>query len=76
MRIDYASKSAFAITPAATALPRRPQGIFVGGAGNLSVKFVAGGPTVVFTAPPVGYVLPISPWSVETATTATLLVGL
>lgn len=76
MRIDYASKSAFPITPASTALPRRPQGIYVGGAGNVAVKFVAGGPTVTFTAAIVGQVLPISPYSVETASTATLMIGL
>lgn len=70
------SRSAFAITPSATPFARRPQGIYVGGAGDVAVKFCSGCPNVVFTAPPVGSILPIMPYSVETATTATLLVGL
>lgn len=71
-----ASKSASAITPAGTAQPRRFNGIWVGGAGNVVVKFEAGGPNVTFSAVPAGTYLPISPWSVETGSTATLMVGL
>lgn len=76
MRIDFASKSGFAITPGASALARRPQGIWVGGAGNVVVKFAAGAANVTFTAVPAGTMLPISPYSVESGSTATLMVGL
>lgn len=61
MRIDYASKSGFDIPGSATALKRRPQGIYVGATGNVVVKFVAGGPDVTFVAVPAGTVLPIAP---------------
>ena len=50
-------------------------GIYVGGAGNVTVV-TEGGTTVTFTAPPVGSILPIRTQKVTTATTATLLIGL
>lgn len=50
-------------------------GIYVGGAGNVTVV-TEGGTTVTFTAPPVGTILPIRTQKVTTATTATLLIGL
>ena len=49
-------------------------GIYVGGAGNISLVTEAG-TTVVFTAPPVGTIIPIRTSKVLAATTATLLVG-
>jgi len=49
-------------------------GIYVGGAGNVTVV-TEEGTTVTFTAPPVGTILPIRTQKVTAATTATLLVG-
>jgi hypothetical protein len=49
-------------------------GIYVGGAGNVTVV-TEDGTTVTFTAPPVGTILPIRTQKVTAATTATLLVG-
>jgi len=72
------------ITPSDTLLlnygdpskPRKTKGIYVGGAGNITVKNSAGS-TVLFTAPPVGSILPIVTQQVmATNTTATLLIAL
>jgi hypothetical protein len=49
-------------------------GIYVGGAGNVTVV-TESGVTVTFTAPPVGTIIPIRTNKVLAATTATLLVG-
>jgi hypothetical protein len=49
-------------------------GIYVGGAGNVTV-ITEGGTTVTFTAPPVGTIIPIRTQKVTNATTATLLIG-
>lgn len=59
----------------ATVLPNWIRGIYVGGAGDVHCKN-ASDVTVIFKAPPVGTVLPISPAKVLAATTATLLVAL
>jgi len=64
-----------AITPSDT-VDQQYAGIYVGGAGNVSV-IMESGDTVTFTAPPVGTILPIRVKRVRaTATTATLLIGL
>lgn len=50
--------------------------IYVGGAGNLRV-ITEGGDDVLFTAPPVGSIIPLRVTRVmATNTTATLLIGL
>lgn len=50
--------------------------IYVGGAGNVAV-IMESGDSVIFTAPPVGSILPIRVKRVlSTNTTATLLIGL
>ena len=49
-------------------------GIYVGGAGNVTV-ITEEGTTVTFTAPPVGTIIPIRTQKVLASTTATLLVG-
>jgi hypothetical protein len=49
-------------------------GIYVGGAGNVTVV-TEEGTTVTFTAPPVGTIIPIRTQKVLASTTATLLVG-
>jgi hypothetical protein len=64
---------AVAITPSATE-NNTFSGIYVGGAGNVSVV-TEEGTTVTFTAPPVGSIIPIRTSKVLATTTATLLVG-
>lgn len=68
---------AVAITPSDSTIFNPPiRGIYVGGAGNVSVVTVLGS-TVTFTAPPVGTILDIKCTQVRlTGTTATNLVGL
>lgn len=75
---DAPFTSAFAITPAnATELSERPRAIYIGGAGNLSVKFPGSDVAVTFIALPVGTVLHIRPSHVmSTSTTATNLLAL
>lgn len=67
---------AFVITPSDTTDHGRPcEGIYVGGAGNVTA--VVAGVPVLFTAPPVGSIIPVKNSRVNlTGTTATLLVGL
>lgn len=48
--------------------------VYIGGAGNVTIKDMAG-TALTFTAPPVGSVLPVRARQVMAATTATLLVG-
>lgn len=69
--------SAFAITPSDTvAFTRRARYLYIGGLGNVSVQTLDG-TAVVFTAVPVGTLLPIECLRVNaTGTTATALVGL
>lgn len=70
--------SAVAVTPSDTTIINC-RAIYVGGAGNVAVKTIAGATAVTFTAPPVGTVLPITidgGQIMATNTTATLLVAL
>lgn len=69
-QFDYA----MAITPSDTTVLSQGVNIYVGGAGNVTVKDMAGN-LVTFTAPLVGSMLPIRVTQVMAATTATLLVG-
>jgi hypothetical protein len=67
--------SAVAITTSDT-VQQTYRGIYVGGAGNVTVE-TEGGSTTLFTAPPVGSIIPIRCVKVKaTGTTATALVGL
>jgi hypothetical protein len=76
MQLNVATyQTAASITPSDTA-SQQYRAIYVGGAGNVSVKTL-GGNTVTFTAPPVGTILPVEVQQVlATGTTATLLIGL
>ena len=76
MQLNFATyQTARAITPSDTA-PQSYRAIYVGGAGNVSVV-TAGGETVIFTAPPVGSIIPVETTFVRaTLTTATNLVGM
>jgi len=73
------ARYAFPITPGDTAaanLPANTKGIYVGGAGNITAV-MQDGSTVLFTAVPVGFILPIEAARINaTGTTATLLTGL
>ena len=66
--------NAAAIVPSDVTVLDQGVVVYVGGAGNVSIKDMAGN-AVVFTAPPVGSVLPVRAKQVLAATTATLLVG-
>jgi hypothetical protein len=70
-------REAFAITKSdSVALTWLPRAIYVGGAGDLVVRFPGSAVDITFKAPPVGTVLEIRPEYVMAATTATLLLAL
>lgn len=74
---QYTNSNDFAATIVPSDVTSLPQGVqvYVGGAGNVTIQDMAGN-TVLFTAPPVGSVLPVRATRVmATGTTATLLVG-
>jgi len=75
--LDSPAEDAFAITPHDTNdLAQVTRGIYVGGAGDLTVV-TKGGTTVLFSAVPAGVVLPVRAAKVKsTGTAATSLVGL
>lgn len=74
MRVTQSATKVAAITPDdATVVDFAA--IYVGGAGNLTVRCIDG-TTVTFTAPPVGSIVPVAVDRVMAATTATLLIGL
>ena len=67
-----------AVTPS-DSVPISCRAIYIGGAGNVTVKANAGATGVVFTAPPVGTILPLNldqGLIMATGTTATLMVAL
>lgn len=67
-----------AVTPSDT-VEINCRAVYVGGAGNVALKQKSGGASVVFTAPPVGTIIPVSldqGQIMSTGTTATLLVAL
>lgn len=70
--------SAQAVTPSDT-VSISCRAIYVGGAGNVAIKTTSSAAAVVFTAPPVGTVLPVhldGGFIMATNTTATLMVAL
>lgn len=71
------ASDAFLVVPSDTVdFTRTARGIYVGGAGNVTLV-TAEGTTVLFTAPPVGSVIPVMTRRVNsTATTATVLIAL
>lgn len=74
---DKPAREAFTITPHATdPLPTVTKAIYVGGAGNITLRAVGSDTDVTFTAPPVGTIIPICASHVRATTTATNLVGL
>lgn len=65
-----------AVTPSDTELLAPTRGLWVGGAGNLTVDFADGTTDVLLTAPIVGTIYPVSVIRVKAATTATVIVAL
>lgn len=66
---------AVAVTPSdSTVVAARA--LYVGGAGNVTIKTDANATAVTFTAPPVGTVLRVQAYRVMAATTATQIVAL
>lgn len=64
------------VVPSETTTIGGARALYVGGGGNVVCDFADGLAGVVFTAVPVGSVLPIAPLRVRTATTATNIVAL
>jgi hypothetical protein len=65
-----------AVTPNDTTTIGGCRGLYVGGAGNLTLDFADGTTNVLFSGVPAGTVLPIAPLRVKAATTATGIVAL
>jgi hypothetical protein len=76
-RADGAAFYAFAIVPSDSAAVAAPKGIYVGGAGNITLRCASSQADVVFMGVPVGTVLHLNvAYLRATGTTATNLVGL
>ena len=76
--VSLQASTAFAVTPSNDDDLAQPSiGIYVGGAGNLTVDMLESGENVTFAGIPAGTFLPIMVKKVYlTGTTATLIVGL
>lgn len=68
--------TAKAVTPSDTTTIGGCRGLYVGGAGNLTLDFADGTTNILFSAVPAGTVLPVAPLKVKAATTATSIVAL
>lgn len=69
-------RGGIAVTKNDVTLLAPTRGLWVGGAGNLTVDFADGTTDVLLTAPNVGTIYPISVIRVKAATTATVIVAL
>lgn len=70
------ASDAVAVTPSDSTVLTTTRGLYVGGAGNVTV-IMLGGETVTFTAVPAGTLLPVRVTKVKsTSTTATAIVAL
>jgi hypothetical protein len=66
-----------AVTPSDATVLQTTKAIYVGGAGNVTVKMAGDSANILFTAVPVGTILPIAVTQVRaTGTTATAIVAL
>lgn len=76
--MESPGRNFFNITPHdSTNFTYETRGIYVGGAGNVKILGVGDATAIVFTAVPVGTILPVRAVRVDsTGTTATLLVGI
>ena len=74
--LDSPAGDAAVITPGASALANVTRGIYVGGTGTLNVTTL-GGTTTLFSAIPVGTIIPVRATHIlSTSTTATLIVAM
>jgi hypothetical protein len=72
-----AAHSAFVVTPSDATIIPATRGLYIGGAGNINVVMAEDENTVLFTAVPAGFILPIQVIQVlSTSTTATAIVAL
>lgn len=69
-------EKATAITPGDGELAELPRALWVGGAGNLSLKFAGSNTVVVISAVPAGTYVQLRPTHIMAATTATNIVAL
>jgi hypothetical protein len=70
------ASTAKVVTPSDTTTIGGCRGLYVGGAGNLTLDFADGATNIVFSGIPAGTVLPVAPFRVKAATTATSIVAL
>jgi hypothetical protein len=70
------AETARAVTPSDTTTIGGCRGLWVGGAGALTLDFPDGQTNVVISGVPAGTLLPVAPLKVKAATTATLIVAL
>ena len=74
--LSASAQSAVVVTPSDTVNMAETRGLYVGGIGNITA-IMRDGRTVLFSAIPVGTILPIRVTRVNsTATTATLIIAL
>jgi len=71
---SFVGRGAFAITPSGTVLANKAYGLYVGGAGNVTLTGEDGS-DVVFVGVTAGTILPVVATYVKAATTATNIVG-
>ncbi len=78
MDTTFSARNAVAVTTHDTnAIAPIPTKIYVGGAGNITCRMMGSSADVVFTAVPVGTILPIKVQYIRaTGTTATLMIAL
>lgn len=69
--VDFA-----ALTPANTTLTVIPRALYIGTAGNVTLRKIGSSTDVVFKNLPSGAILPVAPQSVRTSTTAADIVAL
>lgn len=74
----YSAVAGFAVTPSdSTVFSSTHRALYIGGAGDVTVRMVRDGSQLTFSAVPVGTLLPVSVDKVlATGTTATLILAL
>lgn len=71
------SRAPYAVTPHATnPLPVVPKALYIGGAGNVTLRGVGASSDVTFVGLPAGFVLEVAASHVRASTTATNIVAL
>lgn len=70
------ARHAFAITPSDTEITQQLKGIYVGGAGNVTLRAKDSPSDVTFVAVPAGAILDVDPAFIRASSTATSMIGL